>query len=152
MNIVLIPVNSFGPPSRNRASRCRYQGGRTFDDFLKFLEEQLEADKGFARHPALDMLATTWLSTAPGPAQEGLITKARTQQPKLHVTAAVEMIHAPFSRTPRRRGKPGTGQLPGRGFDQALVREPQTITTEKRAGGSCSQPIFACKIASCVAV
>ncbi len=69
-------------------SRCRYQGGRTFDDFLKFLEEQLEADKGFARHPALDMLATTWLSTAPGPAQEGLITKARTQQPKLHVTAA----------------------------------------------------------------
>jgi len=69
-------------------SCCRYQGGRTFNDFLKFLEDQLEADKGFARSPALDALATMWMSTAPGPGQEGLITKARTQQPIVDITAA----------------------------------------------------------------
>ena len=54
---------------------CRYQGGRTFDDFLKFLEDQLEADKGFARSPALDELATNWLTASAGEGQDSLIAK-----------------------------------------------------------------------------
>ena len=62
-------------------SMLRYQGGRTFDDFLKFLEDQLEADKGFARSPALDELATSWLGAAPGEGQEGLIAKVQSTQP-----------------------------------------------------------------------
>ena len=54
---------------------CRYQGGRTFDDFLKFLEDQLEADKGFARSPALDVIATSWLTASAGDGQDSLIAK-----------------------------------------------------------------------------
>ena len=68
--------------SAERAWRMlRYQGGRTFDAFLKFLEDQLEADKGFARSPALDELAVAWLDAAPGGGQEGLIAKVRTLDP-----------------------------------------------------------------------
>lgn len=38
-----------------------YQGPRGYDGFLKFIEEQLEADKGFARSSGLDSLATQFL-------------------------------------------------------------------------------------------
>lgn len=42
----------------------RYQGGRKYADFLKFLEDQLEADKGFARSPAMDKLASSFLAAS----------------------------------------------------------------------------------------
>lgn len=55
---------------------CRYQGGRTYDAFLKFLEDQLEADKGFARSPALDKLASAFLGSAAEGDRSGIITQA----------------------------------------------------------------------------
>ena len=36
---------------------CSYQGGRTLDDFLKFINEKVSADAGFARVDALVPLA-----------------------------------------------------------------------------------------------
>ena len=42
----------------------RYQGGRTYEEFLKFLLDQLEADKGFARSPVMDKLASSFLAAS----------------------------------------------------------------------------------------
>jgi hypothetical protein len=39
-----------------RVSYRSYNGGRTAEDFLKFLEEKIAADKGFARVAALDKI------------------------------------------------------------------------------------------------
>ena len=45
---------------------CSYSGGRNLDGFLKYIDDALAADKGFARIPALDTLAATF-SSAPDP-------------------------------------------------------------------------------------
>ena len=104
-----------------RAPCRRYQGGRTFNDFLKFLEDQLDADKGFARSPALDELATSWLGAAPGDAQESLIAKVRAQRrSNWHVACnGVRLGCTVLSGAASRRH--GTSQSPSCGFSAPLM-------------------------------
>lgn len=60
------------PPS---GLRCRYQGGRTLNDFLKFIDDKIKADAGFARVAALDALAHKFVAAAVED-KEALIKKA----------------------------------------------------------------------------
>lgn len=54
-NISVWPLSCVLPPFIS--SLCSYQGGRSLDAFLKFIEEKVAADAGFARVDALVPLA-----------------------------------------------------------------------------------------------
>jgi protein disulfide-isomerase A6 len=58
-------------------SHTPYQGARTYDGFLSFIEDQLENDKGFARSAGLDALATKFLGAAED-ARAAVVAEAKT--------------------------------------------------------------------------
>jgi hypothetical protein len=65
----LKPLTPPSPPPPRRAP-CSYQGARSADKFMEFIDEQLSKDKGFARVEALDELAKEFVKVG-GPGAGG---------------------------------------------------------------------------------